>query len=107
MKTAAIERYFQEAIEVVLDISSMIISQEGIGKPEGYKEAIKNLGEEQILPENFAEEFSDTAGFRNVLVHHYADIDLEKVHYNLTHNLEDFDKFAKHIAKYIEKKDKR
>jgi len=97
-----VERYFQRAIETVLDISSMIISQEGLGKPNEYRETIEKLGEEEILPEEFAERFADIAGFRNILVHQYSEIDVRKVHQNLTQNLDDFDVFAKHIAEWLE-----
>jgi len=102
VKLAAVERYFQRAIETVLDISSMIISQEGLGKPDEYRETIEKLGEEEILPEEFAERFADIAGFRNILVHQYSEIDVRKVHQNLTQNLDDFDVFAKHIAEWLE-----
>lgn len=101
MELAAIERFFQLAIEVVLDICSMIISYEGLNKPDEYKKSILELGVKGILNKEFANRFSNMAGFRNILVHNYAEIEVEKVHYNLTNNLKDFDDFAKQIANYL------
>lgn len=101
----ASERNFQVALEIVLDICSIIISNEGIEKPEDYKSMIKILGEENILKEDFAERFQNAAGFRNLLVHQYADIDLDRLHKYLTENLEDFDTFTREVAKYTRNQD--
>lgn len=104
IKRAAIERYFQMSIETVIDICSMIISFEDLEKPDDYREMILELGEVNILEKEFAENFSDVAGFRNILVHQYAEIDPEKLLHNLNNNLNDFDEFAKQIASYTIKK---
>ncbi len=104
VERAAAERFFQMSIEVVIDISSMIISHEDFEKPDSYREMILELGESEILDEDFASNFADIAGFRNILVHQYAEIDEEIVHQKLRENLEDFDEFAKQIATYIGEK---
>jgi len=99
----AIERYLEVSLECCIDIGEMIISSRGLRKPETYKEVIEILGEESILPERFAERFAEAAKFRNILVHMYADVDVKKVYEILQNNLEDFDEFAKYIARYLEK----
>lgn len=104
VKRAAVERFFQMSIEVVIDISSMIISHEDLEKPENYRKMILQLGKSKILDEKFVDDFADIAGFRNVLVHQYARIDTEIVHRKLKENLDDFDEFARQIATYIEKR---
>ncbi len=101
LELAAIERFFHLSIEVVLDICSMIISYEGFEKPDEYRKSILILGERGILENKFANKFANIAGFRNILVHDYAEIKVEKVHYHLKNNLKDFDSFAKQIAKYL------
>lgn len=100
MLRSASERNFQVALEIVLDICSMIISREDMEKPEDYRSMIRLLGEEDILDEEFAKRFQNAASFRNILVHQYADIDLDKLHKYLTENLEDFDTFTREVAKY-------
>lgn len=101
---SAVERNFQVAIEAALDTAEVIISEEGFEKPEDYREAILTLGRKGILPQEFVERFAPAAGFRNILVHGYAEIDLEKLHDFLLEGLKDFDEFARHVAKYLEKK---
>jgi len=101
----AIERYLEVSLECVLDIGEMVISKEGFRKPETYKEIIEILGEEGILPKGFAERFAEAAKFRNILVHMYAEVDVETVYKVLQNNLGDFDEFAKYIARYLEKEE--
>ena len=99
---SAIERSFQLAIESALDIAEIVISSKGFEKPEDYKSTILILGKHSVLPMDFAEEFSSAAGFRNILVHMYEEVDI-KILYDFLHDkLKDFDKFARYIIKYIE-----
>ncbi len=104
IKQAAVERFFQMSIEVVLDISSMIISQENLEKPDNYRKMILALGKSEILENDFAENFANIAGFRNILVHQYTNIDVEIVYKKLKEKLEDFDKFARQIAIHVKEK---
>jgi uncharacterized protein YutE (UPF0331/DUF86 family) len=101
---AAIERNFQLAIESALDIGEVIISECDFEKPEEYRDIMLILGKHKILPEEFAERFSRAAGFRNILVHMYEEVDAKKLHEYLHNNLEDFSEFARFIARYLEKK---
>lgn len=103
MLRSAIERNFQLALESVLDVGEMIISIENFRRPEEYREVIEILGEEGVLSREFAEEFAPAAGFRNILVHKYTEVDLDELHRRLQ-NLKDFDTFALSVAKFLKKK---
>lgn len=100
----AVERYLELSIECCIDIAEMIISYENLKRPESYKDVILILGKEGIIPEKFAEKFSNAAGLRNILVHMYANIDINELYININRNLADFDKFAKYIAIYLDNK---
>lgn len=101
----AVERYLELSIECCIDIAEMIISYENLKRPESYKDVILILGKEGIIPEKFAEKFSNAAGLRNILVHMYANIDINELYVNINRNLGDFDKFAKYIAIYLDSGD--
>lgn len=98
---SAVERNFQLAIESAIDIGEIIISREGFERPEVYRSVFLILGKNGIIPKEFAEEFSQAAGFRNVLVHMYEEVDVDVLHMFLTERLEDFDEFAGHVARYL------
>ena len=91
-----IERNLQVAAQAVLDISNRIISIEGFEKPRDYYEAIMRLGEDGILPLDFAQTLAPLAGFRNILVHDYLEIDWDEVYSNLK-QLQDLYKFMEHV----------
>jgi len=97
----AIERYFEISLECTLDIGEMIISAENFEKPDSYREIIEILGNHNILSKEFSEKFAPAASLRNILVHAYAKLDIEKLYKLLQENLEDFDEFSKSIAEYL------
>jgi uncharacterized protein YutE (UPF0331/DUF86 family) len=102
-KRSAVERNFQLAVESAIDIGEIIISEEGFERPSDYKSVFLVLGRHSILPKDFAERFAPTAGFRNILVHMYEEVDLGILEEFLTERLGDFEEFAGYVLEYIEK----
>lgn len=98
----AIERYLQIAIEAAIDICDHIINDAGLRKPADYKDAILILGEAGILSNTFAQRFSHAAGFRNVLVHDYVDIDAKKVFDHFKNDSKDIKVFIRSIVRYLQ-----
>jgi uncharacterized protein YutE (UPF0331/DUF86 family) len=101
--TGAVERYLQTSIECIIDIGNEIISSQQLQRPERYRDIPFILARVKIIPKNFAETVAAMIGFRNLLVHDYASINLELVYEFLQTKLQDFETFAKHIAKWTEK----
>ncbi|MDD3316511.1 MAG: DUF86 domain-containing protein [Methanosarcina sp.] len=97
----AIERYMEISLACMIDICEMIISTEKLRRPETYREVILVLGQYNILPEELAKKLAPAAGFRNILVHMYADIDLGKLYSFLQNDIGDLELFAEYIAKYL------
>jgi uncharacterized protein YutE (UPF0331/DUF86 family) len=97
----AVERYMEVSLACMIDICEMIVSSEKLRRPDTYREVILVLGQHEILPEEFARKLAPAAGFRNVLVHMYADIDLEKLYSHLQNDIDDLELFAEYIAKYL------
>jgi uncharacterized protein YutE (UPF0331/DUF86 family) len=100
----AAERYLQVAIECIVDIGNEIISSLQLKRPERYRDIPYILAESKIIPKNFAETIASMIGFRNLLVHDYASINLNLVYEFLQTKLPDFENFTKYIAKWLEKK---
>jgi len=97
----AVERYIEVALECMIDIGEMIISKEKLKRPDTYRDVFLLLGEHGILPDDFAKDLAPAAGFRNVLVHMYAKIDIDRLYYYLENNLEDIERFGEYIARYL------
>jgi len=64
------------------------------------------LERHKVIPTDFAERFIEAVSFRNILVHMYEEVDIRELHHCLQSNLDDFNDFARYIARYIEKADK-
>jgi uncharacterized protein YutE (UPF0331/DUF86 family) len=95
-----IERNLEVSAQAVIDIANRIISIEGLEKPLDYYDAIIRLGEAGILSLKFAEKLAPIAGFRNILVHDYLDINWDEVYNNL-HQLHDISKFMTQVKNWM------
>jgi uncharacterized protein YutE (UPF0331/DUF86 family) len=102
--TGAVGRYLQVAIECVIDIGNEIISSLQLQRPERYRDSPDILSEAKIILKTFAETIASMIGFRNLLVHDYAAINLNLVYEFQQTKLPNFEIFPKYIAKWLEKK---
>jgi len=96
-----VERGLQLSIQTILDIGTHILSEKGI-VIEKYSDVFKKLVNENILPEHFGNKIKGMAGFRNVLVHEYADVETNIIIKVLNNSLDDFVKYAKYINDFLE-----
>lgn len=99
---STVERHFELAIECILDVGNHIIAAQSLRSPEDYRDIITVLGEENIIPQDFAKPFAPVANFRNILAHEYITLDLDIVYQHLQTDLNDFVKFAKYISEYLQ-----
>lgn len=95
-----VERGLQLCAQNALDVAVHLAASSGHDVPD-YASAIDRLAETGILPSDFARQFRAIAGFRNVVVHGYLDVDVELLHRLLNEHLEDFAVFARHVAAYV------
>lgn len=98
---AATMHYIVQGIEIVVDIGNHLLKEKYHVNSKNYREVIENLGEYEIVPEKLAEENTEMAGFRNVVVHDYEDIDMERVYKSLQEAPKTFEKFSKHYSKFL------
>ncbi|MGM0438335.1 MAG: type VII toxin-antitoxin system HepT family RNase toxin [Bacillota bacterium] len=101
-KLWTVERGLQLSIQIILDIGSHILAEKGI-MIEKYSDVFIELAKLDIIPEDFSDKIKGMAGFRNVLVHEYADVDVDVVTKVLNNSLDDFEQFAKYINDYLKK----
>lgn len=97
----AVEHGLQLAIQSVIDTGNHLLASLGEHRIEEYVDVIDRLGERDILPAAFARRIRKMAGFRNILVHEYVEVDLKTVHGFLKNRLGDFDQFVSYIKRYV------
>jgi uncharacterized protein YutE (UPF0331/DUF86 family) len=74
-----VEHTLPMAAQAALDVASHLVSDERLGEPRTNRELFHLLARAGILDRLLAERLADMAGFRNVLVHGYQDVDLAVV----------------------------
>jgi uncharacterized protein YutE (UPF0331/DUF86 family) len=95
------ERYLQLAIQAVLDVSNHIVADLGANLPADNTELFDLLAKRKIVPARLARKLAPMAGFRNLLVHEYMEIDRHRVYAALENDLGDFEAFIKAVSKLL------
>jgi uncharacterized protein YutE (UPF0331/DUF86 family) len=97
----AVEHGLQVSIQIVLDVGNRMLAELGENNLGDYADVIAALGRVGILPAEFSEKIQPMAGFRNLVVHEYAEIDLSVVYRVLEEGLTDFEIFGQHVEAYL------
>ncbi len=102
----AVERGLQLCAQNALDVATHIVAESG-HDADDYRAAIDRLAELGVLPRGFAATFRQVAGFRNVLVHGYLELDRARLREFLDTRLDDFGEFARHVEAWLSSKTAR
>lgn len=95
-----VERGLQLCVQNVLDIASHLVAAHGLDAPE-YATAVDRLAEIGVLSLEFAADMRQLAGFRNVLVHGYLQVDVVVVERVLKEKLSDLERFSDGVDAYL------
>jgi uncharacterized protein YutE (UPF0331/DUF86 family) len=96
-----VEHTLQIAIQAALDVASHIVSDHRLGEPRTNRELFDLLHRDGWLEAALVGSLRNMAGFRNVLVHGYDDVDLSVVRDVLGNHLVDFEAFVTAIRQRI------
>lgn len=96
-----IQHTLQLAIQAALDVASHIVSARRLGEPETNRALFDLLRREGLVTEDLGNSLYAMAGFRNVLVHGYAEVDLHVVRDILENHLDDLLAFTEQMRKSL------
>lgn len=99
---AIAEHHLRRALEAALDAGRHIIAKKGWGRPADYRDVFDILGSRGVLPPAFAHRIRGMAGYRNRLVHLYAEVTPDELHQILRERLGDLTEFARHVLTWLE-----
>lgn len=85
----AVILHLWQAVQIVIDLAVSTCVELGLGSPPSYGDALRTLGEHGVIDRDLAERLARSAGFRNLVVHAYADLDLARVHAAAVHRPDD------------------
>jgi uncharacterized protein YutE (UPF0331/DUF86 family) len=96
-----VEHTLQLAIQAALDVASHVVSDDRLGEPETGRDVFRLLGKAGLLPGELTARLEQMAGFRNVVVHLYQDVDLGIVRDVVENHLGDLLEFAAAIRRRL------
>lgn len=97
----AVERGLQVAAEALFDAGAHVLAAEFQEAVDEYRQIPKRLLARGVLSAATTEQLKGLAGFRNVLVHEYVDIDPTRLVTGLD-RLGDFDAFVGDVERWLQ-----
>jgi uncharacterized protein YutE (UPF0331/DUF86 family) len=97
----AAERNLHRAIEAIIDIGKMLISDKKLKIPESNREVFILLAENDLFPAEYLDLIFKMIGVRNIIVHSYDKIDDSVLYGILKKNLNDFKKILQILKEQI------
>ena len=85
------------ACEQCIDMANRLVALRRLRYPKDSKDSFKSLAEARLLPRPIAEAMQGMVGFRNVAVHEYQALDIEKVRRVIEHRLDDLLAFSRAV----------
>ncbi len=97
----AVERGLHLAAEALFDAGSHVLAGEFREAVDRFGDVPPRLAAHGVISAETAARLRSLAGFRNVLVHEYADVDLARVHAGLE-RLDDFEAFVADVSRWLD-----
>jgi len=88
------ERYLHLVVEACLDLSNHWIADRALPTPDSNRDSFLILERAGELSPELAERLRGWAGFRNILVHEYLEIDHSIAYQAILQELGDLERFA-------------
>jgi uncharacterized protein YutE (UPF0331/DUF86 family) len=92
-----VEHTLQLAIQACLDAASHVVSDDRLGEPQTNQELFRLLEQAGRISQEVSQKMRAAAGFRNVLVHGYAEVDIRVTRDVLENHLDDLLQFAREL----------
>jgi uncharacterized protein YutE (UPF0331/DUF86 family) len=93
-----VEHTLQLAIQAAIDVGSHVVSDDRLGEPATGRDVFRLLARAGALPPDLAARLERMAGFRNVVVYSYQDVDVAIVRDVVLNHLGDLLEFVTAIS---------
>lgn len=91
----------QRVCDIAIDIANLIVSELDLGIPNTSRDSFELLEEANIVDPELTSKLFRMIGFRNLIVHQYIRIDLNRVADLIENDLTDMETFIKVIIKHF------
>lgn len=94
-------RNFQIVVQNCVDIANHVIAEENFEIPRTMGEAFDVLSRHKVIPAGMAKELRNVTVLRNIIVHDYTRIKIEKAYPLIKNALKTLPKFCRAIVKKL------
>ncbi|WP_373498284.1 DUF86 domain-containing protein [Desulfococcus sp.] len=106
VKLAAVERLLERIIMRAIDINLHLIGALENRMDEKstrltYRDSFLRLADYGVYPEGFALDIAKSAGFRNILLHDYNDVNRTLLHASIQSCLKDYTRYIDYITAFL------
>lgn len=93
-KQDAVILNIERACQAAIDMATHVIRIKKLGVPQSHRDTFDKLEKEGLISAELSENLKAMAGFRNIAVHDYSNLNLEVVINIVENHLADLQKFA-------------
>ena len=97
LKLHTVERLFQLIVDTAVDINTHIIIESKFSVPNDYQSTFVVLGENRLLPMDFAVKIAPSVGLRNLVVHKYGRVDLKRMVDDIRSEIGEYKEYLEYI----------
>ncbi len=95
----------QRAAQACIDMANIVITQKNLELPRSYKNAFFILEKEKVISSGVALKMQKMAGFRNISIHEYQEINVDILKSIFKNHLNDFELFYSEI--FVDQKNEK
>ncbi|MDW7972771.1 MAG: DUF86 domain-containing protein [Thermodesulfovibrio sp.] len=97
----ALLHYLYLTADSCISLAEMIIKEKNFRTPQTYSEAIEILGENGVIPSDFAYDFAKIGGLRKILANDYERVDMKIICKEVLKKLPDIKKYLSYIRDFM------
>lgn len=97
-----VERGLIGAASLIFDVTDHILAGHFGVYAETYEESLESLRDKEVLSQELYDQIKGLGGFRNILVHHYVEIDPLEVFENFQKGLVVFPRWEQEILNWLD-----
>jgi len=97
----ALLHYLYLTADSCISLAEMIIKERNFRTPQTYSEAIDILGENGIIPSDFAYDFARIGGLRNFLAHDYEKVDMKRICKEVLRKIPDIKRYLSYLRNFM------
>ena len=91
----------ERSAQACIDMAHLLIAMQGLMMPSSYKQAFHILNAAGVITTQCANAMKKMAGFRNIAIHDYQQLDIAILKSILTRNLSDLEDYCREIGAYL------